>query len=453
VASSLSRLTGYHGTALPGLVACRIDPTILSSLGHDLGPIILVVGTNGKTTTTRLTAAVLERVIGVRPVSNRSGANLTQGVLSAILADGSAIMRRRPAVFEVDELAFPAVAEALQPDVVVMLNLVRDQLDRYGEVDAIERRWIEVLSSLSPDTRVVICADDPRLESIVRGTGLSIARFGILGEAGPARSRLDERSSRESIGAPCPACGVATGVGDAEANAGDWRCSACGFRRAALDLGVRVEDTDGDWLCLAFEADADDAALPDARVRLTGTAGAHDAAASVLVAVTLGVDVRQAIAAVDGATPAFGRLEEIPVEGRRVVLTLAKNPASAAQATEAVVIRRPEGVLLGLGDRPADGRDVSWIWDAPLDELASVAPLTLTGDRADDLALRFKYAEAFRDGRLTRPVVDVDIERALDSSLHGVRPGGSLMVLGTYTTLLGIRAMLERRGLASEMPR
>ena len=138
VASSLSRLTGYHGTALPGLVACRIDPTILSSLGHDLGPIILVVGTNGKTTTTRLTAAVLERVIGVRPVSNRSGANLTQGVLSAILADGSAIMRRRPAVFEVGELAFPAVAEALQPDVVVMLNLVRDQLDRYGEVDAIE---------------------------------------------------------------------------------------------------------------------------------------------------------------------------------------------------------------------------------------------------------------------------------------------------------------------------
>ena len=270
-----------------------------------------------------------------------------------------------------------------------MLNLVRDQLDRFGEVDSIERRWVDVLSSLSPDTRVVTCADDPRLESIARRAGLALARFGIVGEGGPVSRVGFGGSSRESIGARCPACDATTGVGDAETHAGEWRCAACGLQRPALDLGVCVDGMDGDWLRLAFETPGDDGPLPTARVGLTGTAGAHDAGAAILAAVALGLDVRQAIAALDGATPAFGRLEEIPVDGRRVVLTLAKNPASAAQATEAVAVRRPEGVLIGLGDRAADGRDVSWIWDAPLEDLADLAPLTLTGDRADDLALRF----------------------------------------------------------------
>jgi UDP-N-acetylmuramyl tripeptide synthase len=159
------------------------------------------------------------------------------------------------------------------------------------------------------------------------------------------------------------------------------------------------------------------------------------------------------VAAVDGATPAFGRLEEVRVAGRRVVLTLAKNPASVAQATEAVAIRRPERILIGLGDRHADGRDPSWIWDAALDRLAELAPLTLTGNRADDLAIRFKYA-AHRSKRLPgRPLVVRSIDAALNESLGRVAPGATVMVLGTYTALLAIREVLERRGVAAAMPR
>jgi lipid II isoglutaminyl synthase (glutamine-hydrolysing) len=192
--------------------------------------------------------------------------------------------------------------------------------------------------------------------------------------------------------------------------------------------------------------------LGTARLRLSGAAGAHDAAAAVLAAIALGLDPRGIIGAIHGATPAFGRLEEVEVGGRTVVLSLAKNPASVAQAAEAVAMRQPDGVLVGLGDRPADGRDVSWIWDAPLDALLEVAPLTLTGRRADDLALRFKYADATAGPRVP-PIVEPSIERALNDSLLRVQADGTLMVLATYTTLLGIRRILERRGLVAAMPR
>jgi UDP-N-acetylmuramyl tripeptide synthase len=460
VTSWATRLSGRHGTALPGLVASRIDPAILARLGRDLGPVVLVGGTNGKTTTTRLIAQILATSSDRRPVSNRSGANLIQGIVSAILADPEAVAGR-PAVFETDELAFPRAAAALRPSVVVLLNLVRDQLDRFGEVDAVERSWIDALGSLPSSTRLVICADDPRLEAIARASGLTTVRFGLIASrsnagSGPADAPV---AGGNGVSAPCPGCGEPTTVEDATVSAGAWTCEACGFTRPPLDLGVRRDGMNDGWLQLHFELRPHLTAVPDrvgtgnARVRLTGSAGAHDAAAAILAATSLGVPAGAAIAAMDGATPAFGRLEEIRVRGRRVVLTLTKNPASVAQAAEAVAVRRPDHVVVGLGDRHADGRDVSWIWDAALDRLADLAPLTLTGTRADDLAVRFKYAVS-SGGRLPdRPVVIHSIEAALSEGLARVAPGGTLMVLGTYTALLGIRAILERDGLAVAMPR
>jgi UDP-N-acetylmuramyl tripeptide synthase len=255
--------------------------------------------------------------------------------------------------------------------------------------------------------------------------------------------------------APCPACGapIDAGLGS------DWRCRTCGLARPPLDLGVRVDGPDGQGgIRLAFDgpavATAHGAPLPTVQVGLTGTAGAYDTAAAVLTAISLGADAETAARAVHGATPAFGRLELLQLEDRGVILTLAKNPVSAAQAAEAVAARRPDHLLIGLGDRPADGRDVSWIWDAPLDALPAIAPTTLTGSRADDLALRFKYgrgAESRAD--IEAPTVVAELEPALDSSLRRLPPNGTLMVLGTYTTLLGIRKILERRGLAPAFPR
>ena len=465
-AAAATRATGRHGTAIPGFLAERIDPGMLAELGARHAPVVLVIGTNGKTTTTRLIATILERATGRRPVSNRSGANLSQGIVTALL-EAPPSAAPTPAVLEVDELAFSSVAAALRPDVVVILNLVRDQLDRYGEVDSVERRWAEALDALPPATTLVVCADDPRIESVVSGLARPVLRFGLhadRGPHGPDAGTPGDSLSPVLARAPCPRCGGPTDVDDASVSSGTWRCTACGYRRSAPLLAVRIGGIRRGWLRLGFELtgdgslirpadlDARDDDLGSARVRLSGTAGAHDAAAAVLAAIALGLDPRSVIAAIDGATPAFGRLEEVAVAGRTVVLSLAKNPSSVAQATEAAAIRQPDWVLVGLGDRAADGRDVSWIWDAHLDMLLGVAPLTLTGRRADDLALRFKYADAEKHAG-PRPVVDRSIEHALSDSLRHVRPGGTLMVLATYTTMLGIRRVLERRGLAAAMPR
>jgi len=467
VASHASRATSRRATALPGYVAERIDPGILAELGSRHRPVVLVIGTNGKTTTTRLLTTILERASGRRPVSNRSGANLSQGIVTALIDAPGGSAEPRPAVLEVDELAFPHVAAALRPDVVVILNLVRDQLDRYGEVDSVERRWIETLKTAPSAATVVACADDPRLESVVSESGPVVRWFGLGADPrvpSPFGDAAEQAPSPAAAMVPCPRCGGPTDVDDVSASGGAWRCATCGHQRPAPELAVRITGDDGRWLRLAFELEPGDASasagqdgehdheLGTTHVRLSGTAGAHDAAAAALAAIALGLDPRLVIESMGGATPAFGRLEEVRVGGRTIVLSLAKNPSSVAHAAEAAAARRPDWVLVGLGDRAADGRDVSWIWDARLDSLLRVAPLTLTGRRADDLALRFKYADV-TEPPSRRPIVDGSIERALLDSLGHVRPGGTLMVLATYTTLLGIRRVLERRGFAPAMPR
>ena len=467
VASRASRATGRQATALPGYIAERIDPGILSDLGSRHRPVVLVIGTNGKTTTTRLLATILERASGRRPVSNRSGANLSQGIVTSLIDAPGGSAELPPAVLEVDELAFPHVAAALQPDIVVVLNLVRDQLDRYGEVDAVERRWFEALRTAPSTATIVACADDPRVESVVSELGRRVRWFGLGVDPeapGPSGDTPDRATSAAAVVAPCPRCGGPTDVDDASTSGGAWRCATCGHRRPAPELAVRITGDDGRWLRLAFEltpvpAEASagqdreqDHAVGSTHVRLSGTAGAHDAAAAALAAIALGFEPRLVIESMGGATPAFGRIEEVRVGARTIVLSLSKNPSSVAHAAEAAAARQPDWVLVGLGDRAADGRDVSWIWDAHLDSLLRVAPLTLTGRRADDLALRFKYADV-TEPPSRRPIVDGSIETALLDSLGHVRPGGTLMVLATYTTLLGIRRVLVRRGFAPAMPR
>ena len=459
-AGPASTLAGHHGTAIPGYLAERIDPSILTTLGTGVAPVVLVIGANGKTTTTRLITAILERTHGSRVVTNRSGANLRQGIVTALLAQSGGGRSWSPGVLEVDELAFRSVAADLHPTVVVIMNLLRDQLDRYGEIDAVADRLARDLQALPAGTTLVTCADDPRVEALAASASRRVYRFGLAERRKTQPDHPDMSDGRAlpaSDPLPCPRCGRAVAIDRPATNGlGMWRC-ACGQERHRPDVAARIDSDRAGWIELEFDGPLirgpSSPPLEHVRVGLAGAAGAHDAAAAVLTAIILGVDPRQAVAAIDHATPAFGRLEELDVGDRRVVLTLAKNPASVAAAAAAVVSRRPDGLLIGLADRHADGRDVSWIWDAPLDHLLEIAPTTLTGCRADDLALRFKYALGSRILSGDRPVVDPALEHALDGSLQRVQPGGTLFVLGTYTALLGIRTVLERRGLAPALPR
>jgi UDP-N-acetylmuramyl tripeptide synthase len=449
-------LVEHGGTSLPGMLAERIDPTILADLAADLGPVVIVVGTNGKTTTARLTTRILGAVRGRTPIANRSGANLRQGLTSTLIAAaGRNGALRHPgvaAVFEIDELALPSVIATLSPAALVLTNLFRDQLDRYGEVDAVIERWSVAFRDLPKSTVIVACADDARIDQLAIDSGLPTIRFGLAGDPNASAERASNAAAW-GVGDPvaCPVCGGALVFGwRSIGHLGDWACPDGHVRRTEPDVRVEVERADGAASDLRFGGTFGEA---DATVRLAGASGAYDAAAAVGAAMALGVDPRAAIRALDGATPAFGRLEELLVDGRRVVLALAKNPASLTESAQVAVSSHPDGVLLGLSDEPADGRDVSWIWDVDFERLRGIPAIGVTGTRADDLALRFKYADDLTAGSWPIVAIEPLVDRALDRMLATIPPGGTLAVLATYTSLLGIRRTLQRRGVVTAIPR
>jgi len=232
------------------MLAEQIDPTILAGLAADLGPVILVVGTNGKTTTARLAARIVGAVDGRPPIANRSGANLRQGLTSTLVAEaslrGGLRTPGRTAVFEVDELALPAVLEAVRPAALVIANLFRDQLDRYGEVDTVIDRWRTALARLPASTVIVACADDPRVDRLAADSGLPTIRFGLGPEpdgSSLAESLFDQAAPAVADPVDCPTCGrplifTWRSIG----HLGDWACPVDHVRRAEPDLTVQLGD-------------------------------------------------------------------------------------------------------------------------------------------------------------------------------------------------------------------
>jgi len=445
----------HGGTSLPGIVGERVDPTIVGRLAEQLGPVALVVGTNGKTTTARLVARILERTLGVTPIANRSGANLRQGIASALIAASRPNGRLRtpgaPAVFEVDELALDSVVETVRPSVVTATNLFRDQLDRYGEVDLIVRRWTAALARTGGATTFVSCADDPRLEALAASAGVPTVRFGLR-EPSLGAATAPAPHAIEADPVSCPLCGAPYAFDwRSIAHLGGFRCPNGHVERCSPDVAVALEREEGlDRVRLRFDG-AFESATAD--IHLPGISGAYDAAAAVATAVAIGIEPLRAVAALQGATAAFGRLEEAEVLGRRVVLALMKNAASLTESEGIAARLHPDAVLLGLNDEPADGRDPSWIWDVDLAALEAVPIVGVTGSRADDLALRLKY-EPRADGREWRPAVnDPDVRSALAATIDRTPIGGSVIALATYTAMLALRRSLERRGAVPEVPR
>ena len=465
-ATSAARLAGHRGTALPGVIAERAWPTVLPDLARQLGRVVVVVGTNGKTTSSRLLARVVER-LDREPLANRSGANMRQGVVAALVGGADARGRLRtpgvPGVFEVDELALETLLPGLVAPVVLATNLFRDQLDRYGEADAIVDRWAAALRAAPAGTTLVHCADDPRLTMLAAGVAIPTLTFGL---AGPPRERSELVGDQSTVADPvaCRTCGRPLeyrwrSVG----HLGDFACPEGHVRRAEPTVTVQVTagepETAGEGVA---------AGEPERRLELSGPFGscsapaplrglpnAYNVAGVVAAAGALGLDGCAALDAMAGTGAAFGRLEELQLDGRRVVLALVKNAVSLAEMAALAEEIGPDAVLLGLNDAPADGRDVSWIWDAPLGTLVVGRPVGLTGGRATDLRLRLKYDPAWSGDGAGPEIVTLDErhEPAFDRMLAATPSGGTLMVVTTYTVLMHLRAALVRRGHAAPVPR
>ncbi|OLC58237.1 MAG: hypothetical protein AUH85_01245 [Chloroflexi bacterium 13_1_40CM_4_68_4] len=436
------RVTGRGATTLPGLVALALDPAVAGHLAARLPKgVVLVTGTNGKTTTSRMLADVV-RLAGWHPVHNRAGSNLARGIAAALVADATWIGEPRAdgAIFEVDEASIVAVARLVRPRVVVVTNLFRDQLDRYGELDTVARRMRDAAALLPPDATLVLNADDPIVNLVGDTFAGRLVRFGIDDER--VHGALAQNVSDLTH---CPRCRARLQYDRVVlGHVGDYRCPNCGFARPRPDIGATRLDTDAAGTRLMLGA-GEGAAV---RVPVPGVYNAYNALAAIAAAHALGIAAETAARAIASYRPAFGRLETVEAEGRRLRLVLVKNPAGFnAAATTLLTGDASVRLLTALNDLDADGRDVSWIWDADFEALAPrVEWAVVTGLRSRDLALRLKYA-GLALGRMS--VVD-GWDDAIRDVLQRSRPGDEITVLSTYTATLALRRTLSKMGYAKQ---
>ncbi|MBI2912535.1 MAG: DUF1727 domain-containing protein [Chloroflexi bacterium] len=447
LAGRISRATGHGGTALPGLVGQRLAPGLL---GHLLSKLplghALISATNGKTTTAHLVGAML-REAGWEPLRNQAGSNLERGLLASLLAHVDAQGRVRASaatvgIFEVDEAAVPAVTEAAAPRVVALGNLFRDQLDRYGEVDWVAALWSRAVGRLPPQTVVVLNSDDPLVASLGHDGRCRTLYYGIedLAVARPSRPHASDSHA-------CPTCGQDyTYAGVFYSHLGHYRCAPCGRERPRPHVSATQVHTRGLRGCSARMETPEGAFALD--LRLPGLYNLHNALAATATALALGAPLDAIQRALASVAPAFGRGETAEVEGRQVAILLVKNPVGFSETLKAVFDEAGQRhLLLALNDGIADGRDVSWIWDADVEPaLGRCASLVIGGNRAHDLALRFKYAAASAGQDEPQPtVVAGDVRQALDVALERTPQGETLYVLPTYTAMLTLREVVARR--------
>ncbi|MDR7421297.1 MAG: MurT ligase domain-containing protein [Armatimonadota bacterium] len=443
LAARASRALGAGGgTTVPGRVALALAPGLIGRLVARLpGGVVLVSGTNGKTTTARLLDGVLAAA-GRTAVHNRAGANLLPGIASALVERAGLDGRPRAEVglFEVDEFALPAAVEATRPLVVVLLNLFRDQLDRYGEIDIIAERWARALAALPPGATVVANADDPMVADVAATWAGRCLLFGLddAPDRGGARTLEHAADARY-----CYRCGVLYEYGlVALGHMGHYRCPRCGRARPAPAVRartVRLRGADGAFFTLV---------LPDGEVAIStalpGLYNVYDATAAAAGALALGADVATIARGLAATAPAFGRGERVALDGREALFLLAKNPAGFNAVLRTVLdAEAAPVVLIAINDLAADGRDISWLWDVDFEVLRDRArAVVVSGLRAEDMALRLKYAGV----PASCVTVERDPLRALEAGRARLGDGERLYVLPTYTAMLDLRDRLARQG-------
>jgi UDP-N-acetylmuramyl tripeptide synthase len=329
------------------------------------------------------------------------------------------------------------VARRVRPRVLCLGNLVRDQLDRYGELELVAARWREAVQELDPAATLVVNGDDPQVGDLAREREGSLV-FG-LDDRAVGRPALEHAADSKY----CVACGTPYDYATAYVgHLGEYHCPACGHGRPPLDVAARAVELSG------LERASFDLVTASGRRRvelaLPGLYNVYNALAAGSLAGALGASLDEVVNGLQRFAAAFGRFERIAVGDRRLLMLLIKNPVGANEAVRTLVAGGPPRVVVvALNDGIADGRDVSWIWDVDFEPLlAGLDRLVATGDRAAELALRFKYGGLDEDALEVEP----SLERALDRGLELTPAGGELVLLPTYTAMLALRAIVAGRG-------
>ncbi len=416
------------GGNAPGAVALRLDPGIVASLGAALDRSVVITGTNGKTTTTGLTADALA-ADGEPVVCNRAGNNMESGIASALVESRG--QGARVGCFECDELYTVRVLPSLRPRALVLLNLFRDQLDRYGEIDHTQDVIVDALAR-SPQTALAYNADDPLCAAIAaRAEGPSFP-FGIDEPTGLEADRISDSRFCAACNAPLDYDYVHYG------QLGSYHCPRCGWRRPGLAFAA----VNLDLSCRGYEFDVEDRrgqtpVVHHIRTRYNGLYMVYNVMAALVGCLLGGGSAKGFQQVLDAYEPASGRGKTYELDGgREVVSNLAKNPTGFNRMIQQVRADDGRYLALFLNDNDADGHDVSWIWDIDLERLRALSDLRCVcvgGTRREDMAVRVKYAE------LGCPIELVD---GVEGALAHVGRGERLHVIANYTAFPPVVAEL-----------
>lgn len=409
-------------SVLPGFIASRIEPHLLQLLTQQVkNGVILVAGTNGKTTTSLFLREILQRK-GYRVAHNSTGANLENGLITALMESTDLLGKLDVdyAILEVDENILPRVLAVIQPRLILCLNLFRDQLDRYGEVDTISKRWQRAIATLPPKTIIVANADDPTICYL--GQQLSQQQVLFFGLNEPQHYLEQIPHAVDSI--YCPRCGHALNYkGIYLSHMGEYNCRSCGFTRSEPILNSRH------WPQI-----------------LIGLYNKYNTLAAATAAMGLGIDEATIRETIPSFQPAFGRAEKLQIHGKQVRILLSKNPVGINETIRVVTQSTDKTTLLVLNDRTPDGTDVSWIWDVDTEKLVERGgTLVVSGDRVYDMALRLRYSAKSEDLSHLNLIVEEDLRQAITTALEHTPDNETLHILPTYSAMLEVREVLTGR--------
>ena len=435
----LSRILGRgSGSSLPGVVALRVYPGVLAQLADQIREgIILVTGTNGKTTTSNMLADIMAGE-GARVVDNRKGANLITGVTASLVRSASLSGRLTKdwAVLEVDEAAFPGVYGQVNPQIVVVTNFFRDQLDRYGELDTTVRLVREAVAG-QKGVQLVLNADDPLVAGFARVAKMVPVYYGLGPHRDTAAAVTGAKEARF-----CPQCGDELSYRYYHySQLGDYTCNHCGFARPLPHLEVvdafdHLDTTGG---TVVYQGVKTKMVLPTG-----GLHNLYNAMAALTAAAVTGVSPTEGVEHLREYSVATGRMERFVHRGRPVLLNLVKNPAGFNRGL-AMMAKATGGrdVLIAINDNDADGRDVSWLWDVDFEilgqEHAAYNYFICAGQRGGDMAVRLKYAGV----PVEKIQLEGDLEQAVELALAG--GGERVFLLATYTALWPVEKYLHKR--------
>lgn len=416
----LSRLLNLgNGSTWPGHIALNANKNFIKDiLKNSKVKIILIAGTNGKTTTGKLVQTVLEKN-NKKVFQNQAGANLLNGIASTLIQHSNIVdkINYNFAIFEIDENTLPLILKEINnPDFIIILNLFRDQLDRYGEVNTIAAKWKIALSKLSPKTKLILNADDPQIAYLASHLkGVNVKYFGI----GSIRNKT-EKQQHASDSTYCPRCGEKLMYKSIYfSHLGDWECKSCKYKHPA-------------------ETFINSPIYP-----LHGMYNKYNTNAAVLVAKQIGISETKIKSALQELKPAFGRQEILNINERKVQIFLSKNPTSFNESLRTIYGLNAKNLLIVLNDRIPDGRDVSWIWDVDFEEIADLRrmKINVSGDRVYDLALRLKYAEL----SLSETQIHEYLKNAINVAIEKTPRNETLYILPTYSAMLEVRKILTGR--------